>query len=133
MIGRWMVISEKPLVISDAAHNIDGIKSIVPSLLKIRANRRHFVLGFVSDKDVKKILTLFPKDGLYYWCSPDLPRGKPAEETMAIGSSIGLNGNYHKSVIKAYEEALSNASNSDLIFVGGSSYVVGDLLAGIRL
>ncbi len=133
MIGRWMVISEKPLVIADAAHNIDGIKSIVPSLLKIKANRRHFVLGFVSDKDVKKILSLFPKDGLYYWCSPDLPRGKPAHETMAVGSSIGLNGNYHKSVMTAYEEVLSIASNSDLIFVGGSSYVVGDLLAGLKL
>jgi len=128
MIGRWMVIKEKPLVIADAAHNIDGIKSILPDILKIPAGRRHFVLGFIADKDVKKILSLFPTDGLYYWCSPDIPRGKPVKETMAIGSSINLKGNFYPSVITAYNDAMMQASKNDLVFVGGSSYVVGDFL-----
>ncbi len=129
MIGRWMVILEKPLVIADAAHNIDGIKSILPDLLKISAKRRHFVLGFVADKDIKKILSLFPADGHYYWCSPDIPRGKSAIETMMAGRDTGLTGNHFASVKSAYHEALRNASNKDLVFVGGSSYVVGDFLA----
>ncbi|MGB4848324.1 MAG: folylpolyglutamate synthase/dihydrofolate synthase family protein [Saprospiraceae bacterium] len=129
MIGRWMVIREKPIVIADAAHNIDGIKSILPDLLKISANRRHFVLGFVADKDIKKILSLFPADGHYYWCSPDIPRGKPALETMMTGRDIGLRGDHFGSVKSAYHVALGNASKKDLVFVGGSSYVVGDFLA----
>ncbi|MEP6795700.1 MAG: folylpolyglutamate synthase/dihydrofolate synthase family protein [Saprospiraceae bacterium] len=132
MIGRWMVIREKPLVIADAAHNIDGIKSILPDLLKISANTRHFVIGFVADKDVKKILSLFPDDGHYYWCSPDIPRGKPAVETMMSGRALGLIGNSFESVKSAYRLALANASKKDLVFVGGSSYVVGDFLAGMN-
>ncbi len=132
MIGRWMVIQENPLVIADAAHNIDGIKSILPDLLKIPAHRRQFVLGFVADKDVKKILSLFPSDGLYYWCSPDIPRGYPAEETMSIGTSIGLKGSSYLNVISAYNDAIMKASENDLIFVGGSSYVVGDFLAAFK-
>lgn len=132
MIGRWMVIRDNPLVLTDAAHNIDGIKSILPDLLKIPSKKRHFVLGFVSDKDVKKILSLFPHDGLYYWCSPAIPRGKPSLETMTAGNDLGLKGNSFNSVINAYNEALANAAKNDLVFVGGSSYVVGDFLAGMN-
>ncbi len=132
MIGRWMVIKERPLVIADAAHNIDGIKSILPEILSIPSGTRHFVLGFVSDKDVKKILALFPGDAKYYWCSPDIPRGKPAMETMKEAASIGLYGQAYTGVSKAYEIALSHAKKDDFIFVGGSSYVVGDFLASVK-
>ena len=129
MIGRWMIINDLPLTITDAAHNIEGMKSILPSLLNLQVKSRHFVLGFVSDKDVKKILTLFPGDGFYYWCSPDIPRGKPADETMSVGKSTGLIGHAYPSVASAYNAALTSASKKDLIFIGGSSYVVGDFLA----
>ncbi|HZV71674.1 MAG TPA: folylpolyglutamate synthase/dihydrofolate synthase family protein [Saprospiraceae bacterium] len=132
MIGRWMIIRENPFVIADAAHNVDGIKSILPELLKIPAEGRHFVLGFVGDKDVRKILALFPNDGHYYWCSPDIPRGKPAQETMMEGRNAGLGGNAFQSVMAAYENALQQANRNDLVFVGGSSYVVGDFLAGMK-
>jgi dihydrofolate synthase/folylpolyglutamate synthase len=132
MIGRWMIIKEKPFVVADAAHNVDGIRSIMPEIERIPAKRKHFVLGFVADKDITKVLALFPKDGFYYWCSPDIPRGKPAKETMMIGESINLQGNYYTSVISAYTDALKKANPNDMIFVGGSSYVVGDFLAGQR-
>jgi dihydrofolate synthase / folylpolyglutamate synthase len=132
MIGRWMVIKQNPLVIADAAHNIDGIKNIIHELKSIKAPVKHFVLGFVSDKDAGKILSLFPKDGQYYWCSPDIPRGKPAEETGMDGKKVGLNGEAYKSVGAAYRKAVSNAGQKDLVFVGGSSYVVGDFLAAIK-
>lgn len=132
MIGRWMLLKQKPTVITDAAHNIDGIKNILPALLKIKAKQRHFVLGFVSDKDVTKILALFPPDALYYWCSPDIPRGKPSLDTKRVGDTLGLKGEAYESVFQAYRQALSAASKQGLIFVGGSSYVVGDLLASLK-
>ncbi|MEO6132593.1 MAG: folylpolyglutamate synthase/dihydrofolate synthase family protein [Saprospiraceae bacterium] len=128
MIGKWMIIQKEPFVLADAAHNIDGMKTILPELLKINRDAKRFVLGFVSDKDVKKILSLFPKDGIYYWCSPDIPRGKPAVETMSAGKEIGLNGDAYKSVVHAFKAAMAKSSKKDLIFVGGSSYVVGDFL-----
>lgn len=129
MIGRWMVIRHNPLVIADAAHNHHGMKAMLPGLLAYPAGNRHFVLGFVSDKDMKKIAGLFPKDGKYYWCEPAIPRAKPAEDAMKEGAKAGLTGQAYRSVQAAYRAASSEASIHDLIFVGGSSYVVGDFLA----
>lgn len=132
MIGRWMVMHEMPLVIADAAHNIDGIQSIIKKLEEIDVNTKHFVLGFVSDKEIGKILSLFPKDGKYYWCKPDIPRGKNEMETMQDGLRNGLQGEAFSSVIEAYKSAFANAKSDDLIFIGGSSYVVGDFLAAFK-
>ena len=131
MIGRWMVIQQKPLVITDAAHNHHGMVAMLPELLKQPVQTRHFVLGFVSDKDIVNILALFPKDGRYYWCAPDIPRAKPAGDVASAGHDHGLQGGTYMGVIEAYHQALKVADKADLIFVGGSSYVVGDFLAGI--
>lgn len=128
MVGRWMIVQKKPLVITDAAHNVDGIKNIMPRLKQIPASQKHFVLGFVSDKDISKILKLFPKKARYYWCRPDIPRGKNVEETTQEGAAKGLKGEAYNNVKLAYKAALKEASKKDLIFVGGSSYVVGDFL-----
>jgi dihydrofolate synthase/folylpolyglutamate synthase len=128
MVGRWMIINKKPLVIADAAHNEHGMKAMLPELLQIPVTSRHFVLGFVNDKDILKILKLFPTDGKYYWCSPDIPRGKPSIETQEIGATIGRLGLAYPGVDQAYQAALQNAGKRDLVFVGGSSYVVGDFL-----
>ena len=132
MIGRWMVIGQKPLVITDAAHNHHGMTAMLPQLLKQKVKHRHFVLGFVSDKDISKILALFPGDGHYYWCSPDIPRGKEASEVQESGFRLGLHGMAFDSVMKAYQAAMIATGKSDLVFVGGSSYVVGDFLAGLK-
>lgn len=128
MVGRWMILEKEPLVITDAAHNQHGMMAMLPELLRIRAQKRHIVLGFVNDKDVSKILTLFPNDAQYYWCSPDIPRGKPAEETVQVGAELGLYGKGYSSVKSAFKAARKAAGKKDLVFVGGSSYVVGDLL-----
>ncbi len=132
MIGRWMVISEKPLVITDAAHNQHGMQAMLPGLLQLEVQHRHFVLGFVTDKDITKILSMFPKDGHYYWCSPDIPRGKPSEDLKLAGREVNLRGEAFKSVMNAYKRALASAGKADLVFVGGSSYVVGDFLTGLQ-
>ena len=131
MIGRWMIIGRKPLVIADAAHNEHGMKAMLPQLLNLPAKERHFVLGFVSDKDIAKILTMFPKEGHYHWCSPDIPRGKPAKDVELVGVNLGLRGESYNSVMEAYFGALKAADHRDLVFIGGSSYVVGDFLAGL--
>ncbi|MDQ3016245.1 MAG: bifunctional folylpolyglutamate synthase/dihydrofolate synthase [Bacteroidota bacterium] len=128
MIGRWMKMQAHPVVITDAAHNLDGMQQILPALKTYKARRKHFVLGFVSDKDVKKLLGLFPTDASYYWCSPDIPRGKPASDTMKDGESFNLIGVAYKNVGEAFNAAITKASDNDLIFVGGSSYVVGNFL-----
>ena len=129
MLGRWMILGNEPLTIADAAHNTDGIRSILPDLLRIPSRRRHFVLGFVADKEIDKILALFPGDAHYYWCRPDIPRGKDVLETAQEGKELGLFGNTFASVQDAYHAALKAATNDDLVFIGGSSYVVGDLLS----
>lgn len=129
MMGRWMVLGRRPLVITDAAHNAEGMKGIMPELLKSKAARRHFVLGVVSDKDARKMLSVFPKDGLYYWCKADIPRSKSADELQKEGIACGLKGETFGSVGKAFEAAYAEAEAADLIFVGGSSYVVGDFLS----
>ena len=133
MIGRWMIIGNKPLIIADAAHNDHGMKAMLPELLNIPVSERHFVLGFVNDKDIVKILKMFPADGKYYWCSPDIPRGRPSSETMEIGATVSLTGKAYSSVEKAYRAAVKHAGKNDLVFVGGSSYVVGDFLNKKRL
>ena len=131
MIGRWMVIGRNPLVLTDAAHNHHGMLAMLPDLLSQPARQRHFVLGFVSDKDVGKVLSLFPRDGQYYWCAPAIPRAKPSVEVLHAGGELGLKGNAFESVMEAYRAALKAADRRDLVFIGGSSYVVGDFLAGL--
>lgn len=133
MIGRWMILDKNPFIIADAAHNDHGMKAMLPGLLDIPVYERHFVLGFVNDKDIAKILKLFPLDGHYYWCSPNIPRGKPSHETMKVGAGLQLHGLAYESVALAFKAAVKKASKKDLIFVGGSSYVVGDFLNKKRL
>ncbi len=133
MIGRWMIMGKHPFIIADAAHNDHGMKAMLPGLLEIPVQSRHFVLGFVNDKDISKILKMFPKDGKYYWCAPDIPRGKPSVETRQIGEHLLLHGLHYESVDKAFKAAVQQAGKKDLIFVGGSSYVVGDFLNKKRL
>ncbi len=129
MIGRWMILQKHPMVITDAAHNKEGMAVMLPRLLALPAMKRHFVLGFVSDKDISGILSLFPREGFYYWCEPDIPRRRPAWETADQGKAAGLEGRIFKQVRKAFQDSLRAAAPGDLIFVGGSSYVVGDFLA----
>lgn len=128
MMGRWMKIQEDPLVITDAGHNEHGILAMLPMLLSLPAAKRHFILGFVSDKEIRKVLRHFPEDGIYYWVCPDIPRGLDNLIVKGAGADLNLIGETYQNMDTAYRAALSNASKVDLIFVGGSSYIVGDFL-----
>lgn len=126
--GRWQKISDNPLTICDTGHNADGIKAIVGQISEQIYNHLHFVIGMVSDKDVFEILVLLPKNATYYFCRPDIPRGMDAEELQKIAFKAGLVGNSYSSVRQAYYSAQNNAAANDMIFIGGSTFVVSEVI-----
>ncbi|MCS7018700.1 MAG: folylpolyglutamate synthase/dihydrofolate synthase family protein [Cytophagales bacterium] len=125
--GRWQIIRHQPLVICDTAHNEGGISLIVRQIARTPHQKLHFVLGTVADKPLEKILTLLPTDAIYYFCKPDLPRGLSAESLAQQARQYGLNGAVHGSVAQAYEAALAAATPKDMVFVGGSTFVVAEI------
>jgi dihydrofolate synthase/folylpolyglutamate synthase len=126
--GRWQVIGEEPRIIVDVGHNVDGVKSVMENLHSEPYKHLHIVWGMVADKDARSILELLPKEASYYWCKPNVPRGKDATELRQLASSFNLKGDSYPSVIEALSAAKSNAELGDLIFVGGSVFVVGEVL-----
>ncbi len=126
--GRWQKLSTNPVTICDTGHNIDGIKAVVKQLEKLNFTHLHFVLGMVNDKDVFGILTLLPNKATYYFCKPDIPRGMDEDELAKIGFKAGLNGKSYNSVTQAYHSAINNAGINDLVFVGGSTFVVSEVI-----
>lgn len=125
--GRWQVLSSNPLIICDTAHNAEGIKEVMQQLQSVEFNNLHMVLGMVSDKDVEKILTLFPSTARYYFCKPDIPRGLDVSVLQNTGKKFGLFGEAFHSVQMALTAARMSASEKDCIFVGGSTFVVAEI------
>ncbi|MFN8143953.1 MAG: folylpolyglutamate synthase/dihydrofolate synthase family protein [Bacteroidia bacterium] len=128
LAGRWQVISRNPLTICDVGHNLDGIREIVQQLNSATYNQLHIVLGVVNDKDVSSILQLLPREASYYFCRADLPRALAAEELQKKASAFGLTGTVFNSVKSAFSAAQNQAGINDLIFVGGSTFVVAEVL-----
>ena len=126
--GRWQILKQKPLVICDTGHNEDGIREVLKNINAQPYNKLHMIIGMVSDKDISKILELLPKKATYYFCSPDIPRAKPAKELKEEASFFDLTGSSYESVSLALEAAEQNASEDDLIFVGGSTFVVAEVV-----
>ncbi|MCA1750703.1 MAG: bifunctional folylpolyglutamate synthase/dihydrofolate synthase [Flavobacteriales bacterium] len=126
--GRWEVISESPRAIADVGHNAEGVAMAVGMLKAETYRRLHIVWGMAADKDADEILSLLPADAIYYWCKPDVPRGKDAELLREQAEKFDLHGAVHGSVPDAYAAALATAESDDLVFVGGSVFVVGEIL-----
>ena len=126
--GRWQTISTKPLVIADTGHNEDGIKEVLQNLKRYTYKKLHIVLGTVNDKDLSTILALFPKDAGYYFCKASIPRALDEQELMAQAKKVGLKGTAYKTVPDALKAAKKQAKTGDLIFVGGSTFTVADIL-----
>ena len=126
--GRWQVLQQQPKVICDTAHNKEGLRYVMQQLAQEDFDRLHIVLGVVSDKDLHTILPLFPSDATYYFCKPDIARGMPASELQKIASGYALDGEVFHSVNDAFNEARSTAATHDLIFVGGSTFVVAEVV-----
>ncbi len=126
--GRWDILKQKPKVICDTAHNAEGLKLTIKQLKKEKFQNLHIVLGVVNDKDLSKVLPLFPQDAYYYFCKPDVPRGLSEKTLQAEALDFGLEGRTYSSVANAYSAALENALDEDLIFAGGSNFTVAEVL-----
>lgn len=126
--GRWQVLGKSPLVICDIGHNEDGIKAVLEQLKTIEYNKLHIVFGTVGDKDPSNILRLLPGDAAYYFCRAKIPRAMNENTLKEHATQAGLKGEAYGSVGKAYEDALKNASDNDLVLIGGSTFVVAEVL-----
>jgi dihydrofolate synthase/folylpolyglutamate synthase len=126
--GRWQILGKRPLIMCDSAHNEAGLAVTLGKLNARTFRSRHFVLGFVNDKDLDGVLSQFSRNGIYYFCRPDIPRGLGAMELSAIAELYGLKGKYYSSVRNALAAATRAAHVNDLIFVGGSTFVVAEVL-----
>lgn len=128
ILGRWQVLNKNPLTICDTAHNKDGIKQIVTQFSKIKYNNLHFILGMVNDKNLQEILSILPKKAIYYFCKADIERGFDENLLEKKCEKFQLIGNCYPSVRSALESAKINAKKEDLIFVGGSTFVVAEII-----
>lgn len=128
ILGRWQVLQEKPKVICDTAHNKEGLALVMRQLKKEDFRRLHIVLGVVNDKDLSRVLPLFPKKAIYYFCRAEISRGLDAKVLRKKANSINLLGKEYKSVKEALDAALKEADNRDVIYVGGSTFVVAEII-----
>ncbi|NOX47651.1 MAG: bifunctional folylpolyglutamate synthase/dihydrofolate synthase [Chlorobi bacterium] len=128
LLGRWQILQNKPLSICDTGHNANGISMIVSQLTKTHYNKLHFVIGMVNDKNIESVLSLLPKDATYYFCKANVPRALNAKELQKTAGNFGLKGEFWPTVREAYSAALSNANTDDLVFTGGSTFVVAEVI-----
>jgi dihydrofolate synthase/folylpolyglutamate synthase len=126
--GRWEVLNMQPLTICDTGHNPDGIQEVVKNIAAVDYQQLHFVIGMVNDKDITKVLAMLPTKAIYYFCKPDIPRGLEAESMQQQALNFGLHGNTYPSVKAALSAAQANATDNDLVFVGGSTFVVAEVV-----
>ena len=126
--GRWEEIGYNPLTVCDTGHNESGIKDVVSQIRNTAYKQLHIVWGMVSDKDFHSILKLLPTEAMYYFTRAALPRSLDEKELKKVANKIALKGDSYSSVSKAFEAAKTNAEPEDLVFIGGSSFVVGEVL-----
>ncbi len=133
--GRWSVLGHDPLIIADTGHNIAGITYNMNQLERLRdqhpGGKLKIVIGFVADKAIDKILKLLPRDAEYYLTNASIPRALPVDQLKQKFNEAGLGGACYENVKSAYKEALASASPEDIIFVGGSTFIVADLFSNL--
>lgn len=128
LLGRWQQIHSGPKVICDTAHNSHGLKIVLNQIQKENFKQLHFVLGVVNDKDLDDILPLFPKNANYFFCRPNVPRGLDEKILQQKALGFGLKGRVFDSVSEAYQEALRISDADDFVYIGGSTFVVAEIV-----
>jgi dihydrofolate synthase / folylpolyglutamate synthase len=126
--GRWQTLKEKPLVIADTGHNSDGIRMVVDGINALTYDHLHMVIGAVNDKDVSSMLALLPRKAEYYFVKADIPRALPAADLAKEAQKYKLHGRAFETVHAGVKAALKAAGRNDLVFIGGSTFVVGEAL-----
>lgn len=127
-IGRWHLLGREPNIIADSAHNSHGITVALKQIKEIYFKQLHFVIGMVNDKDIEKILSMLPSHATYYFAKANIPRGLDATELKKKGKAVGLKGRAYSTVKNALKAAKRNAEKDDLIYVGGSTFVVAEVV-----
>ncbi|WP_445732950.1 bifunctional folylpolyglutamate synthase/dihydrofolate synthase [Mariniflexile sp.] len=128
LMGRWQTLQLNPKVVCDTGHNKDGLTYVMKQLSNEVFEKLHIVFGVVNDKDLGSIVDLLPKNATYYFCKPDIPRGLDAKELKGFLSNFGLKGDAYGSVNEAYNNALYNANANDFVLIGGSTFVVAEII-----
>lgn len=132
LMGRWMRLGTHPLVICDSAHNPAGIEQVIKQLKHEDYKRLHMVMGFMADKDVKSILNLLPNDAVYYFTQAQTSRSMTVEQLQSLAAKCGIEGSIYNNVSEALDAARNQANDQDLIYVGGSMYVLAELLTALN-
>lgn len=128
LLGRWQQLHKKPIAFCDTGHNEAGIQEVVKNIKRYKFKKLHIVMGVVNDKDIASILKLLPVDATYYYCKPSIPRGLDATQLQLQAAQFHLQGNVYASVTNAYRAAVKHAGIDDFIFVGGSTFVVAEVI-----
>jgi dihydrofolate synthase/folylpolyglutamate synthase len=128
LMGRWQIIGQSPAIICDTGHNPSGIKWAVEQLNETMWEKLHLIIGMVNDKDQDEVLSLLPSHGYYYFTKASIPRAAEPEVLAAKAASFGLKGNCYPFGHQALSAALANAGKNDLVFIGGSTFVVAEIL-----
>ena len=128
LMGRWQILNDDPLTIADTGHNVDGIREVISQLAEMNYNKLHFVIGMVNDKDIDHVLQLLPHHCEYYFCKADIPRGLDAKILADKAFEYGLRGKVYDSVRDAYQSAVNAAHFDDVVFVGGSNFIVAEVV-----
>lgn len=126
LLGRWQKLSDIPLTYADTGHNLNGVQEVLKQLQLLHYNQLHIVWGMVKDKDISKILALLPTTATYYFCNAQIPRALAAEDLQLQANTFGLKGEVYPTVELAVQAAQKAANTNDLVFVGGSTFVVAE-------
>ena len=126
--GRWQILRRDPLTICDTGHNEAGLREVLSQIAATPHRQLHFVIGVVNDKYLPPILAMLPRDAVYYFCKPDIPRGLDADILREQALHEGLKGAVYPGVREALEAALHAAAPKDLVFIGGSTFVVAEVV-----
>ena len=132
LMGRWQVLNEKPKIVCDTGHNLGGFEYISKQLLSQKCKTLRIIIGMVNDKDINGVLELLPKNSVYYFTKASVNRARNEQEVMQLANQHGLYGECFPNVMQAYYKALDDASEDDFIYVGGSSFIVADLLTSFK-
>ena len=128
LLGRWQQLGSNPLIIADTGHNEDGLRMVIDQISRTPHRQLHMVWGMVNDKNVEATLNLLPKQANYYFCKPNLPRGLDESILLHAARKAGLKGRAFARVSEAFETAKTEAQEEDMIFVGGSTFVVAEVV-----
>ena len=126
LLGRWQKLSDSPLTYADTGHNLNGVQEVLKQLQLLHYNQLHIVWGMVKDKDISKILALLPTTATYYFCNAQIPRALAARDLQLQANTFGLKGEVYPTVELAVQAAQKAANTNDLVFVGGSTFVVAE-------